>query len=87
MIYLKYELRYKESTMPLTSINPATGELLESFTEQSAAQVDDCVTKAHEAFRDWRKSGYSRRRALLLLGAADEHGNGQAGSPGGSGNR
>jgi succinate-semialdehyde dehydrogenase/glutarate-semialdehyde dehydrogenase len=69
MIYLKYELRYKESTMPLTSINPATGELLESFTEQSAAQVDDCVTKAHEAFRDWRKSGYSRRRALLLLAA------------------
>ena len=55
--------------MALRSVNPATGELGESFVEQTEAQVDACVVKAHEAFHGWRRSGFSERRGLLLRAA------------------
>ncbi len=56
--------------MPLQSINPATGELLSSYLEHSAAQVDVFVARAHEAFGHWRQGGFSRRGRLLLKAAA-----------------
>jgi succinate-semialdehyde dehydrogenase/glutarate-semialdehyde dehydrogenase len=56
--------------MPLESINPATGELLERFTEQSAAQASSSVEQAHEAFASWSQSGFPRRGRLLLKVAA-----------------
>ncbi len=55
--------------MPLESINPATGELLECFSEQSADQVEASVLKAHEAFCLWRQTGFAERARLLLRAA------------------
>jgi succinate-semialdehyde dehydrogenase/glutarate-semialdehyde dehydrogenase len=52
--------------MAMQSLNPATGEFRESFVEQTAAQVEAYVVKAHEAFRGWRRSGFSERSRLLL---------------------
>ena len=52
--------------MPLQSINPATGKLLKNWAEHSVAQVDASVVKAHEAFRAWRRTGFSERSRLLL---------------------
>ena len=56
--------------MPLESINPATGELLERFTELSAAQAAAAVAQADEAFGPWGQSGFSRRGSLLIKAAA-----------------
>ena len=52
--------------MPLESINPATGELLERFRELSTAQVEASVLKAHKAFCSWRQTGFSERARPLL---------------------
>ena len=56
--------------MSLESINPATGELLERFTEQSATEAAATVALAHEAFDSWAASGFARRAGLLLKAAA-----------------
>ena len=55
--------------MPLRSINPATGELLESYVEQTADQVEKSVIKTHEAFCVWRQSEFAERARLLLRAA------------------
>ena len=55
--------------MALRSINPATGELLESFTEFSPAQTAAAVAKAHEAFGPWSRSSFHRRAGLLRKAA------------------
>ena len=36
------------------SINPATGEVIESFTPLSAPGIDTALNKAADAFRAWR---------------------------------
>ncbi len=60
--------------MSIQSINPATGEILETFTEMSAQQVERIVTTAHAAFLDWRTvpfgtRGEHMRRAAAVLRA------------------
>ena len=60
--------------MALRSINPATGELLESFREQTAKELDAAVKKAHQAFISWSGLGMERRSALLGKAAAVLHG-------------
>jgi succinate-semialdehyde dehydrogenase/glutarate-semialdehyde dehydrogenase len=55
--------------MALRSINPATGEVLESFTEQSPAQAAAAVAKAEEAFHAWSQCGFPRRGSLLKKAA------------------
>ena len=56
--------------MPLQSINPATGEILENFSEQTAAEAAAAAVLAHEAFLAWSRSPFSRRSALLAGAAA-----------------
>ncbi|MFH2108758.1 MAG: NAD-dependent succinate-semialdehyde dehydrogenase [Chrysiogenia bacterium] len=56
--------------MALQSINPASGELLESYVEQTVDQVGASVEKADRAFGAWRQTGFAER-TRLLLGAAD----------------
>ncbi len=56
--------------MALRSINPATGELLESFSEQTAEEVKAAVKKAHQAFTSWSGLDMKRRSAPLRKAAA-----------------
>ena len=41
--------------MSIQSINPATGEILESFKETSGQELDRILTGAHAAFLQWRE--------------------------------
>jgi len=47
------------------SINPATGEVIESFTPLSAPGIDAALNKATAAFRAWRNVPLNERSALL----------------------
>jgi succinate-semialdehyde dehydrogenase / glutarate-semialdehyde dehydrogenase len=55
--------------MPMQSINPATGELLERFSEHSANEAGAAAARAHDAFVAWREWGFVRRKPLLLKAA------------------
>ena len=52
------------------SINPATGEVIETFTPFSAAATDNALARAEERFRRWRSVSLDER-AELMNAAAD----------------
>jgi succinate-semialdehyde dehydrogenase/glutarate-semialdehyde dehydrogenase len=51
--------------MSLRSVNPATGEVLETFEETSARELERILASAHAAFRDWRRRPLAERGRLL----------------------
>jgi len=56
--------------MALQSINPASGELIETHGEQTPEQAAAAVVKAHEAFCSWSRAGFSVRAGVLRKAAA-----------------
>jgi succinate-semialdehyde dehydrogenase / glutarate-semialdehyde dehydrogenase len=58
--------------MSITSINPTTGETLDTFQETAPADVERVLARAHAAFLEWRHvpfgdRGQSMRKAAELL--------------------
>src|SRR5207244_7133992 len=51
--------------MTIASINPATGELLETFPETSGAELDRILTRAVAAFYDWSRCPVAARTGPL----------------------
>src|SRR5438309_1988034 len=51
--------------MTIASINPATGELLETFPETSGAELDRILTRAVAAFHDWSRCPVAARTGPL----------------------
>jgi len=51
--------------MAITSINPATNEMLESFTPYTKDETLDAVGKAHEAYKSWRKTRFDERKKVI----------------------
>lgn len=51
--------------MSIQSVNPATGEILETFELFSPAQIDDALNAAHAAFQSWRETGFAERSTLF----------------------
>ena len=49
----------------ITTVNPATGEQLETYPELTKDQIDAKLDNAQAAYRDWRKSELSERTSLL----------------------
>jgi acyl-CoA reductase-like NAD-dependent aldehyde dehydrogenase len=47
--------------MAIQSMNPATGETLETFEEMSRRDVDQLVERAHAAFLEWRTVPFATR--------------------------
>ncbi len=47
--------------MSIQSINPATGEILESFSETSGPEIDRILAAAHAAFLEWRQVPFAAR--------------------------
>jgi succinate-semialdehyde dehydrogenase/glutarate-semialdehyde dehydrogenase len=47
--------------MSIQSINPATGEILESFKEASGQELDRILGNAHAEFLQWREVPFARR--------------------------
>ncbi|MER7757986.1 NADP-dependent succinic semialdehyde dehydrogenase [Kitasatospora sp. NPDC097643] len=56
--------------MPIASVNPATGQVLETFEPLDAAGVEQRLARAEAAFHDWRTTPFATR-AELLHRAAD----------------
>lgn len=54
----------------MNSVNPATGESVESFDEDTESDLDDALSRATEAFAEWRERSI-RDREELLGAAAD----------------
>ncbi|HMA42753.1 MAG TPA: NAD-dependent succinate-semialdehyde dehydrogenase [Gemmatimonadales bacterium] len=49
----------------IQSINPATGEVLETFPEIGARELERALEQASRAYRDWRRRPLHDRTALL----------------------
>ncbi|MFC8449127.1 NADP-dependent succinic semialdehyde dehydrogenase [Kitasatospora sp. NPDC057223] len=56
--------------MPIASVNPATGETLETFEALDGAAVELRLARAESAFRQYRTTGFDQR-AELVRRAAD----------------
>ncbi len=55
--------------MTVQSINPATGEVLETFAETSAAELDKILERADSASCDWRRQPVAQRADRLRAAA------------------
>jgi len=55
--------------MSIQSINPANGEVIQSFPEMSSTEVDGILEKAHQAFLAWRETGFPERAAKMKQAA------------------
>jgi succinate-semialdehyde dehydrogenase/glutarate-semialdehyde dehydrogenase len=47
--------------MSMQSVNPATGEVLETFTQASSRELDTIVAHSHAAFLEWRSVPFKAR--------------------------
>ncbi len=52
--------------MPIATVNPATGEVLETFEPLSDEQIDRKLQLATDAFRAYRKTSFAERREKML---------------------
>lgn len=57
--------------MSLVSINPATGEQIDSYPEMTPAEVEQALSGAHATFLEWRLTSFDTRAALLKSLAAE----------------
>ena len=51
--------------MVLKSINPTTEDVVETFEEFSAAQIDAALQQAFDAQRQWRLTSFGERSARI----------------------
>jgi len=64
----------------ITSLNPATEEVLATFDPYTSDEIEDAVAEAHEAFLEWRertiaeREPFMRKLAALLRERADRYG-------------
>jgi succinate-semialdehyde dehydrogenase/glutarate-semialdehyde dehydrogenase len=47
--------------MNIQSINPATGEVLENFSEMTAGEIEGILDATYKTFRQWRGSSFAER--------------------------
>ena len=55
--------------MPIASINPATGEVLQTFDSLNQPQIEERLSRAVETFRDHRRTTFSERAEKMLRAA------------------
>ena len=56
--------------MPIATINPATGETLQTFEELSAQELEQKLQLPADTFRTYRKTSFAERAELMLRAAA-----------------
>src|SRR5580704_3836936 len=59
----------KELTVPYRSVNPATGEVLKTFTQHSDQEVMDALAKADDAFVLWAARPVEERATIIARAA------------------
>jgi succinate-semialdehyde dehydrogenase/glutarate-semialdehyde dehydrogenase len=52
--------------MSIQTVNPATGEVIETYQEMSSAQVDEIVSQVDDAHQVWRSTSMAERKKELL---------------------
>src|SRR5690606_9105200 len=55
--------------MPIATVNPATGETLETFDALTEAEIDARIRRAVETFRTYRLTTFAERAAWLQAAA------------------
>ena len=55
--------------MPISSINPATGEVLQTFDSLNEQQLEERLVRAAEAFREHRHSSFADRAEKMMRAA------------------
>ena len=55
--------------MPIASINPATGETLQTFAELTDAELDGRIARAEAAFRRHRRTSFAERAEKMMRAA------------------
>ncbi|MBV9848581.1 MAG: NAD-dependent succinate-semialdehyde dehydrogenase [Armatimonadetes bacterium] len=55
--------------MPIATINPATGETIQTFTPLTDAQVEEKLQRAAEAFREHRRTSFAERAEKMRRAA------------------
>lgn len=66
--------------MPITAINPATGELIKEYPELTPDEVQEAINKSNLAFQSWRKvkiydrAKLMKKAAQVLRDKANEYG-------------
>ncbi len=55
--------------MPIASIDPRTGETLETFAALTDAQIDQKIERASKAFARWRRTSFAERAAPMRRAA------------------
>jgi hypothetical protein len=58
----------KEPSVPYRSVNPATGEVLETFAEHTDEQMWSALAKSDKAFRTWAARPFSERSGFRRCG-------------------
>jgi succinate-semialdehyde dehydrogenase / glutarate-semialdehyde dehydrogenase len=59
--------------MPITSINPATGEKLKDFSPFSDAEIEKRLSRAERAFLHYRRKRFANRAQLMMTVASLLH--------------
>ena len=49
----------------MTSVNPATGDIIKTYDEMTPGQAAASVAAAHDAWRAWRKTSFAERGRLM----------------------
>ena len=57
--------------MSISSVNPATGQVLKKFEPHSEAEVERRVALAHHTFSTWRRTSWRERSERLSAAGAD----------------
>jgi len=55
--------------MPISSINPATGEVLQTFDSLTEPQLEENIAGAAETFREYRRTSFANRATKMLRAA------------------
>jgi succinate-semialdehyde dehydrogenase/glutarate-semialdehyde dehydrogenase len=55
--------------MAVESLNPATGELIKTYTEWSEEQVAQTIDSVHQTYLDWRTTTFAQRKELMQKAA------------------
>ncbi len=55
--------------MPITSINPATGETIKTFEPLPDAQIEEKLQRAADTFRTYRRTSFAERAQKMLHAA------------------
>jgi len=55
--------------MPISSINPATGEVLQTFDALNERQIEEKIARAAETFREHRRTSFANRAEKMSRAA------------------